>query len=60
MQNYDEKYFKARANRNAGTTWLTLLLIVTVYYAVKMSEGVLSKSWFIILCSVGWLIFLGG
>ena len=60
MQNYDEKYFKAKANRNAGTTWLTLMLIVTVYYAAKMSEGVLNKSWFVVLCSVGWGIFITG
>ena len=60
MQNYDEKYFRAKANRNAGTTWLTLMAIVTVYYAAKMAEGALNKSWFLILCLVGWGIFLGG
>ena len=60
MQNYDEKYFRAKANKNAGTTWLTLMLIITVYYAAKMAEGVLSSTWFIVFCVVGWGIFLSG
>ena len=40
MQNYDESYFNAKANRRAGTTWLVLLIIVTVYYWSKMKDGV--------------------
>ena len=39
MNTYDEKYFKAKANRRAGTTWLTLMVIITIYYAAKMSTG---------------------
>lgn len=60
MQTYDEKYFRAKANRRAGTTWLTLMFIVTVYYAVKMMEGEVGKEWFIMFSVVGWIEYLGG
>ena len=60
MKDYDEKYFRAKANKRAGTTWLTLMLIVTVYYAAKISDGTIGSKWFILLCAVGWSIFVGG
>ena len=60
MENYDEKYFLAKANRRAGTTWLTLMLIVTVYYAVKMSEGAVGTNWFIMFSAVGWAEYIFG
>ncbi len=60
MQSYDEKYFNAKANRRAGTTWLTLMLIVTVYYGVKMGEGAVSQNWFILFSVVGWGEYIGG
>ncbi len=60
MQNYDEKYFNAKANRRAGTTWLTLMLIVTVYYSAKMAQGDVGTAWFIIFSIVGWVSYLGG
>ena len=60
MQNYDEKHFRAKANRTAGTTWLMLMLIVTVYYGAKMAEGAVASTWFIIFCVVGWAIYFGG
>ena len=60
MQTYDEKYFRAKANRRAGTTWLTLMFIVSVYYAVKMMEGEVGKEWFIMFSVVGWIEYLGG
>ena len=55
MQNYDEKYFNAKANRRAGTTWLALMVIVTVYYGVKVSSGEISKDWFIVFSIIGWI-----
>ncbi len=58
MQNYDEKYFNAKANRRAGTTWLSLMLIVTIYYGVKMSQGVISTNWFLIFSVIGWAEYL--
>ena len=55
MQNYDEKYFNAKANRRAGTTWLALMVIVTVYYGVKASSGAVNKDWFIVFSVIGWI-----
>ncbi len=55
MQNYDEKYFNSKANRRAGTTWLALMVIVTVYYGVKVSSGEISKDWFIVFSIIGWI-----
>lgn len=60
VKDYDEKYFREKANKRANTTWLTLMLIVTVFYAAKISDGMISKSWFIILCAVGWSLFISG
>ena len=58
MQNYDEAYFRAKANRRAGTTWLTLIIIVSIYYGVKMAQGEVGKNWFIMFSSIGWGIYL--
>lgn len=60
MQSYDEKYFSAKANRRAGTTWLTLMLIVTIYYWAKMRVGKVSTEWFIVFSIVGWAEYLSG
>lgn len=59
MQNYDEAYFRGRANRRAGTTWLMLIIIVSVYYGVKMAQGEVGLKWFIMFTSVGWISYLG-
>ena len=55
MQTYDQKYFDAKANRRAGTTWLVIMLIVTVFYATKIGEGELSSNQFILFTVVGWV-----
>lgn len=60
MQSYDEKYFNAKANKRAGTTWLSLMLIVTIYYGVKMSQGAISTNWFILFSLIGWIEYIGG
>ena len=60
MQNYDEKYFKGKANRRAGTTWLALMLIVTIYYGAKMGEGAISLNWFVLFSVIGWAEYLAG
>ncbi|MBQ9765997.1 MAG: methyl-accepting chemotaxis protein [Lachnospiraceae bacterium] len=60
MQNYDQKYFDSKANRRAGTTWLVLMLIVTVYYGVKMGQGEISRGWFIAFSIVGWAEYIFG
>ena len=58
MQNYDEKYFNAKANRRAGTTWLALMLIVTGYYWAKVNSGVLNQDWFVLFSVIGWAEYL--
>ena len=39
MQAYDQKHFDAKANSRAGKTWLTLLIIATVYYGMQAKDG---------------------
>ena len=60
MQNYDEKYFAAKANRRAGTTWLVLMIIVSIYYGVKMSQGEVKLNWFILFAAIGWAEYIFG
>ncbi len=60
MQSYDEKYFRAKANRRAGTTWLTLMFIVTIYYGVKVADGSVGLNWFIMFSAVGWAEYIFG
>lgn len=60
VQTYDEKYFKAKANRRAGTTWLMLMLIVSAYYGTKVGDGVISSTQFVIISIVGWFEYLFG
>ena len=59
MQNYDESYFRAKANHRAGITWLMLMAIVSVYYGVKVMEGEVSPNWFIMFTSIGWVEYIG-
>lgn len=59
MQNYDEAYFRAKANKRAGTTWLMLMIIVSIYYGVKMAEGEVNLRQYIIFTVVGWLQYFG-
>ena len=58
MQTYDEKYFRAKANRRAGTTWLILMVIVSVYYGIKLGEGELQTYWYYVFTSVGWIEYI--
>lgn len=59
MQNYDEAYFRAKANRRAGTTWLILLVFVTIYYCSKESVGTWdNRTWKIVMTVVGWSTYI--
>ena len=60
MSSYDEKYFNAKANRRAGTTWFMLMIIVTIFYGVKMAQGEVGKIWFLIFSAIGWAEFIVG
>lgn len=59
MQNYDESYFRAKANHRAGITWLMLMVIVSAYYGVKMMEGEVKLTWFVMFTSIGWIEYIG-
>ena len=59
MQNYDEAYFREKANRGAGTIWLILMVIVSIYYGVKMSQGEVATEWFVLFSIIGWGTYLG-
>lgn len=54
MNEYDEKHFLEKANRRAGTTWILLLFIGTVYFGVKSQSGGISMMHYVILTIVGW------
>ena len=59
MQNYDEAYFRAKANRRAGTTWLILLVFVTIFYCSKDSVGSWDgQIWKITMAVVGWSTYI--
>lgn len=59
MQSYDQKYFDAKANKRAGTTWLLLLIFVNVYYGVKVMQGnYMSGSWQITVAVIGWSAYI--
>ncbi len=60
MQDYDEKYFREKANVRAGTTWIILMILVTIYYVGKMLVGSFDGSWLTILLVLGWGSYLGG
>ncbi|MBQ9700298.1 MAG: methyl-accepting chemotaxis protein, partial [Lachnospiraceae bacterium] len=60
MQNYDESYFRAKANRRAGTTWLFLMIVVSVYYATKIGSGEVSTNFYIVFSIVGWTEYIVG
>ncbi|MBQ7943794.1 MAG: PilZ domain-containing protein [Lachnospiraceae bacterium] len=60
MQTYDEKYFKAKANKRAGTTWLTLMIIITIFYGAKLGSGEIGTNWFILFSVIGWAEYLIG
>ena len=59
MQNYDGSYFLAKANKRAGTTWLILLIFVTMYYCSKEGVGQWDNQvWKLTLIGVGWSTYI--
>ena len=58
MRDYDEKFFLARANKRAATTWLYLMIIVSVFYGAKVVANDVKLSFFIIFSIVGWAEFI--
>lgn len=58
MQQYDEEFFRGKANRRAGIVWLALIVIITVFYGSKVYTGKLAVGFFAMYAIVGWGTFL--
>lgn len=55
MQEYDESFFITKANKRGGITWFILMIIVSVYYGIKVGTGKLAVGYFFMFFTVGWL-----
>ena len=58
MQEYDESFFRAKANKRAGITWLAF--IATIYYGIKTKNGEIARGYFIAFTVVGWVTYITG
>ncbi len=58
MQEYDEAFFRAKANKRAGLTWLTLMIIASVYYGIQVATGKLDVGFFTMFSVIGWLDYI--
>ncbi len=58
MQEYDESFFITKANKRGGVTWFILMIIVSVYYGIKVGTGKLDIGYFFMFFTVGWLSFI--
>lgn len=58
MQEYDEAFFRAKANKRAGLTWLTLMIIASVYYGIQVATGKLDVGFFATFSVIGWLDYI--
>ena len=57
MQEYDESFFRAKANKRA---WLALIFIATIYYGIKTKNGEIARGYFIAFTVVGWVTYITG
>ncbi len=57
MDTYDEKYFRMKANLRAGTTFLVVMILTSVFYFFKMTKGEIEQDWFIKMAVIGWSLF---
>ncbi len=57
MEQYDEKFFRAKANMRAGTTFLVVMLLTTIFYFFKMNKGEIEQDWFVKMAVIGWSLF---
>ena len=60
MQEYDESFFRAKANKRAGIAWLALIFIATIYYGIKTKNGEIARGYFIAFTVVGWVTYITG
>ena len=56
MQEYDESFFITKANKRGGITWFILMIIVSVYYGIKVGTGKLDVGYFTIHFGVTFLV----
>ncbi len=59
MEQYDEKYFRAKANMRAGITFLVVMALITVFYYFKMTKGEIEQDWFVKMAVIGWALYFG-
>ncbi len=57
MEQYDEKFFRAKANMRAGITFLVVMLLTTVFYYFKMTKGEVAQDWFVKMAVIGWVLY---
>jgi len=57
MEQYDEKFFRAKANLRAGTTFLVVMALTTIFYYFKMTKGEIAQDWFIKMAVIGWVLY---
>ena len=48
-------FFITKANKRGGVTWFILMIIVSVYYGIKVGTGKLDVGYFFMFFTVGWL-----
>ena len=60
MQEYDESFFRAKANKRAGITWLALIFIATIYYGIKTKNGEIARGYFIAFTVVAGVTYITG
>lgn len=53
-------FFRAKANKRAGITWLALIFIATIYYGIKTKNGEIARGYFIAFTVVGWVTYITG
>lgn len=51
---YNEKYFKAKANRNVLIIWTLIMLISSVACLANLNNGIISKNVFLVIMAIGW------
>ena len=57
MEQYDEKFFRAKANMRAGITFLVVMVLTTVFYFFKMNKGEIEQDWFVKMAVIGWALY---
>lgn len=57
MEQYDEKFFRAKANMRAGITFLVVMVLTSVFYFFKVNKGEMEQEWFVKMAVIGWTLY---